>query len=213
MEKKIILDLCGGTGAWSKPYKDNGYDVRIIDIYEWGVKLAENVYAPIFNFPNGKNGDIRLLKKINEPIYGILAAPPCTHFAGSGACWWKKKGIEPLKDGLSMVDAIFRIVYVHNPKFWVIENPVGRLVHYIGKPKMYFNPCDYGDPYTKKTCLWGNFNEPKKNPVKPEFVTMKNGKRMSKVHYDSFFLNAKDRARERSKTPPGFAQAFFEANK
>ena len=26
--KKIILDLCGGTGAWSKPYKDAGYDVR-----------------------------------------------------------------------------------------------------------------------------------------------------------------------------------------
>ena len=27
-EKKIILDLCGGTGSWSKPYKDAGYDVR-----------------------------------------------------------------------------------------------------------------------------------------------------------------------------------------
>jgi len=32
---KIILDLCGGTGSWSKPYKDNGYDVRIIDYNEW----------------------------------------------------------------------------------------------------------------------------------------------------------------------------------
>lgn len=34
--KKIIFDLCGGTGSWSKPYKDNGYDVRIIDANEWG---------------------------------------------------------------------------------------------------------------------------------------------------------------------------------
>jgi ubiquinone/menaquinone biosynthesis C-methylase UbiE len=29
-ENKIILDLCGGTGSWSKPYSDNGYDVRIV---------------------------------------------------------------------------------------------------------------------------------------------------------------------------------------
>jgi hypothetical protein len=29
-EHKIILDLCGGTGAWSKPYRDAGYDVRAI---------------------------------------------------------------------------------------------------------------------------------------------------------------------------------------
>ena len=31
-KSKIILDLCGGSGAWSKPYKDAGYDVRIIDL-------------------------------------------------------------------------------------------------------------------------------------------------------------------------------------
>lgn len=29
---KIILDLCGGTGSWSKPYKDAGYDVRLITL-------------------------------------------------------------------------------------------------------------------------------------------------------------------------------------
>ena len=34
-EYKIILDLCGGTGSWSKPYKENGYDVRVIDPQEW----------------------------------------------------------------------------------------------------------------------------------------------------------------------------------
>lgn len=29
---KIILDLCGGTGSWSKPYRDAGYDVRVITL-------------------------------------------------------------------------------------------------------------------------------------------------------------------------------------
>jgi hypothetical protein len=36
--KKIILDLCGGTGAWSKPYKDAGYDVRVITLPEYDVR-------------------------------------------------------------------------------------------------------------------------------------------------------------------------------
>lgn len=35
---KIILDLCGGTGAWSKPYKLAGYDVRVITAPEYDVK-------------------------------------------------------------------------------------------------------------------------------------------------------------------------------
>lgn len=31
-ENKIILDLCGGTGSWSRPYKEAGYDVRLITL-------------------------------------------------------------------------------------------------------------------------------------------------------------------------------------
>ncbi len=34
---KIILDLCGGTGSWSKYYKENGYDVRIITLPDYDV--------------------------------------------------------------------------------------------------------------------------------------------------------------------------------
>ncbi len=36
-ENKIILDLCGGTGSWAKPYKDAGYKVIRISIPEWDV--------------------------------------------------------------------------------------------------------------------------------------------------------------------------------
>ena len=118
-ENKIILDLCGGTGSWSKPYADNGYDVRIIDPQEW----LEDDYG---------TGDVRLFKKPKEQIYGILSAPPCTHFSGSGARWWEEKGEKPLLEGLSIVDACLRIALITKPKFWVLENPVGRLKHYIG---------------------------------------------------------------------------------
>jgi len=175
---KIILDLCGGTGAWSTPYREAGYDVRLIT-------LPEN--------------DIRLFFPPKE-VYGVLAAPPCCHLAGSGARWWKEKGTQALLEGLSVVDACLRVIMISQPIFWALENPVGRLVHYLGKPTLYFHPFHYGDPYTKKTCLWGNFNIPKQNIVEPT--------EGSKIHIRLFGWQKE----ERSITPPSFAKAFFEAN-
>jgi len=175
----IILDLCGGTGAWSKPYRKSGwYDVRLI------------------TFPR----DVRLYKPPKN-VYGVLAAPPCTHLGISGARWWKEKGQEALFEGLAVVDACMRIILIAKPKFWVLENPVGRLVNYLGKPKMYFQPYEYGDPWSKKTCLWGNFNVPKMDAV---LCLDKN-----RINY---MPPGPDRAMRRSITPPGFAKAFFEAN-
>jgi len=204
-EDKIILDLCGGTGSWSKPYKENGYDVRVIDPQEW----LEDDYG---------TGDVRLFKKPKEKIYGILCAPPCTHFSGSGARWWKDKGKEPLLEGLSVVDACLRIVFVAKPKFWVLENPVGRLKHYIGKPKHTFQPYEYGDAWSKRTCLWGEFNMPEPTdivePEMVEFISKKGEKkRMCKKYWKEFNLPKKERARSRSMTPPGFSKAFYKENR
>jgi len=148
---KLILDLCGGTGAWSRPYKEAGYDVRLVTMPENDVRLYE----------------------YGGQVYGVLAAPPCCHLAGSGARWWKNKGVESLREALSIADACLRIVVMCSPKFWVLENPVGRLVKYYGKPKFTFQPYEYGDPYQKKTCLWGDFNVPKKNVVEPTVVSVK----------------------------------------
>lgn len=53
-QDKIILDLCGGTGSWSKPYRDAGYDVQVITLPEYDVLTYQSP----------------------ENIYGILAAPP-----------------------------------------------------------------------------------------------------------------------------------------
>lgn len=94
------------------------------------------------------------------------------------------------------------------PDFWVIENPISRihtLVPEIGKPKMYFNPCDFGEPYTKKTALYGKFNTNlKMNKVEPT--------EGSKMH--RLYGGKSERTKElRSVTPLGFAQAFYEANK
>lgn len=181
-ESLIILDLCGGSGSWSAPYLEAGYDVRIID-------------------PLVDGSDVRLFELPSESVHGVLCAPPCTHLAVSGARWWAEKGENALLDGLSVVDACLRIVWALTPNWWALENPVGRLPRFIGKPRLYFNPCDFGDPYTKKTALWGDFAIPEKSPVAPT--------EGSKMHLLS---PSKDRWRLRSITPPGFARAFFVAN-
>lgn len=95
---KIILDLCSGSGAWSDPYLKAGYTVKRVDIQFTGQ-------------------DVRLVESPDERIYGVLAAPDCTHLAGSGARWWKEKGESALLEALSIADACLRIVLVTRPKF------------------------------------------------------------------------------------------------
>lgn len=179
---RIILDLCGGTGAWSKPYKDAGYDVRQITLPEYDVRL----YEPPDN------------------VYGVLAAPPCTNLARSGARLWKSKGESALLEAMSIVDACLRIITVTNPEWWALENPIGRIYKYLGEPLLKFDPYYYGDPYTKRTWVWGKFNIPIENRVEPV-----QGDRTSSIGPTK---SAFDRSARRSITPSGFAQAFCVAN-
>jgi hypothetical protein len=190
LKRKIILDLCGGTGSWSKPYRDAGYDVRIIDPQVW-------------RGGEGGTGDVRLMHFLSkrERPHGILCAPPCTDFSASGARWWAAKGPEALLTALSIADACCRVVLVHKPEWWALENPVGRISRFYGPPAYTFHPNHHGDPYTKLTLIWGHFNKPKRRIVEPT--------EGSKMHLLS---PSPERALLRSATPPGFAKAFFEAN-
>jgi hypothetical protein len=172
----VILDLCAGTGAWSQPYVDAGYTVIRLTLPEV---------------------DVRLVHRLPGKVHGILAAPPCTVFSNAGARW--PRTTEQMIEGISVVDACLRAVVIYEPSWWVLENPVGKLRRWLGAPTMTFQPCDYGDPYTKRTLLWGRFTAPKQTPVMPTLG--------SKMHK----LSSKQKI-ERSITPPGFARAFFEAN-
>jgi hypothetical protein len=176
MRDRVILDLCSGSGAWSLPYRVYDYDVRRIDLPQ----------------------DVRLLEYPGR-VHGILAAPPCTVFARSGFRWPRSE-LERI-DALSVVDACLRLVVVCRPEWWALENPIGNLKNWLGKPAMYFNPCDYGDPYTKRTALWGSFTEPQRRSVAPALGSM--------THT---LQPGPKRAAIRAITPAGFAAAFFMAN-
>lgn len=191
---KIILDLCGGTGAWSKPYKDNGYNVRVITLPEHDL-LDEKVVEFC----------------VSLKAYGILFAAECTVWTNSGNRWWKDRTPDEIYYFSRLLVKGLRVIYNSNPNFYAIENPVGKMSGFLGKPNFIFNPCDFGDAYLKRTCLWGKFNIPEKSPIEP-IIKYYRGKKYSYIG-TKYGGKSEYVIRMRSITPTGFANAFYEANK
>ena len=132
-------------------------------------------------------------------------------FASSGARWFEQKDKDGTTDYfIGLLNKTLEIILHFDPHFWAIENPVGRIGRFADLcSPFYFQPCDYGHPYTKKTGLWGKFNPPLPlfsggfyNPVEPA--------EGSKMH---LMPPSPDRSEKRSETPIGFALAFHQANK
>lgn len=193
-KKKIILDLCGGTGAWSKPYKDAGYDVRVITLPKHDV----TTYKPPDN------------------VYGILAAPPCTMFSLARTT---AKTPRDLRGGMSVVKHCLRVIwearYKNKLRFWAMENPKALLRQFLGKPPITFDASEFGEDYNKATDIWGYFNLPKKtHPYTRYPSTDKNTRKLPDIPKDYVCDPGMSRvAIRRSITPQGFAQAFYKANK
>lgn len=162
--QKIILDLCGGTGSWSKPYLDKGYTVYNITLPLYDL-LRASISKYLIYFPSEVEGVESIVVKPQE-IYGILAAPVCTMFSIART---RAKTPRDFYEGMELVRACMNIIWEcrshpeSNLKFWALENPVGFLRQFLGKPVFTFDPCDFGEPWTKKTDLWGYFNIPTKN--------------------------------------------------
>src|ERR1035437_558788 len=149
--KKLILDLCGGTGSWAKPYKDAGYEVITITLPEYSVlDFVDQIDKRIICFRSQtskhKTGkDIHL-----DEVYGILAAPPCTMFSFARTNAKKPRDLE---EGMECVRACLNIIWSIKEiqqetgkktlplKFWALENPYhGFLPQCLGKPAFTFDP-------------------------------------------------------------------------
>ena len=94
---------------------------------------------------------------------------------------------------------------------WAIENPVGIMSSHYRKPDQIIQPYFFGDPFEKQTCIWLN-NLPKLIPtniVTPEKRKMyASGKTMPPWYADAWGLSPKERAKARSKTFQGVADAM-----
>lgn len=79
----------------------------------------------------------------------VIAFPPCTHLAVSGARWFKDK-IDEQKEAIE-----FFMLFANAPSRYIcIENPVGIMSTHYRKPDQYIQPYQFGHGETKKTCLW-----------------------------------------------------------
>lgn len=139
----------------------------------------------------------------------VIAFPPCTHLAVSGAAWFEEKK----RNGQQQMGIGFFLAFTaldHVPRV-AIENPVGIMSNLYRKPDQIIQPYMFGDPARKKTCLWLKGLPPlvPTNIVKPEVVEYKNGKGTDSAwHVDTFNLPPALRSKERSKTFPGIADAI-----
>lgn len=198
-EKLKIVSLFDRSGEVVKSFYELGYDVLTIDI-----KPAKH------NFPS-LQADIKNINPIPSDV--VFAFPPCTHLSRAGAQFWKakyKKNPKIFIDSFKLVQ--ISKIWCMSSKYWLIENPVGKINQFWRYPNWAFHPYEYAgylpkkdqykEAYTKKTCIWSNFFKPKTKPIEPI--------------YTNFFKSSFSRAQsaqakyDRSKTPKGFSKAIFE---
>lgn len=135
----------------------------------------------------------------------IIAFPPCTHLASSGAMHFAKK----IADGRQQQGIDFFMLFTNlKCKHVAIENPIGIMSTKYRKPDQIIQPWMFGHPESKATCLWlkGLPLLIPTNNVYDEMMELPKNK-INRIHY---LPPSKDRARLRSKTFDGVAKAIAE---
>lgn len=137
----------------------------------------------------------------------MIAHPPCTHLASSGAAHFAKKRADGRQQ--QGVDFFMALAEADIPRV-AIENPIGIMSSQWRKPDQIVHPYMFGEPVSKATCLWLKNLPPlfETLRVQPEWWTGKNGKRHSKWDYEISCQPHHLRGKLRSKTFQGIANAM-----
>lgn len=135
----------------------------------------------------------------------IIAHPPCTHLASSGAAWFKEKRA----NGMQQAAIEFFLKFIDADCAHIaVENPIGIMSTCYRKPDQIIQPWMFGHPEKKATCLWLKGLPPLRptNDVSEYMKTLPKNQQ-ERLHYLS---PSPERAKLRSKTFPGIAQAMAE---
>lgn len=175
-----LLVACEYSGRVRDAFAARGWDAWSCDLLPSDVETGQHYQGPVEDLL-GESWDM------------LIAHPPCTHLAVSGARWFKDKQVkqaEALAFVQLLLDApVERIA---------LENPVSIISSRIRKPTQIIQPWQFGHGETKTTCLWLK-NLPLLQP------TQVVGGREAKVHRMS---PSPDRWKERSRTYTGIANAM-----
>lgn len=136
-----------------------------------------------------------VLDIINNGWDLMIAHPPCTHLAVSGARWFKYKQKEQVK----ALEFVRKLLDVPIDKI-ALENPISVISTKIRKPDQIIQPWQFGHGETKATCLW------LKNLFKLKPTNIVDG-RENRIHK---MPPSKDRWKNRSRTFQGIANAMAE---
>jgi|TARA_R110000851_G_C12877878_1_gene545684 site-specific DNA-cytosine methylase len=198
-----ILIACEESQTITKEYRKLGIEAYSCDILdcsgghpEWHIK-----------------GDA--IKEAYSGKYDLMIAhPPCTYLAVSGARWlYNKDGTKNKNrwDNRELALDFVRKLMKAPIKKIALENPISCISSQIRKPDQIIQPYMFGDKATKSTCLWLK-NLPLLKPTniveKGETITFASGKKMQKWYSDSFGKSKEERQKLRSKTFKGIAEAI-----
>lgn len=208
-----ILVACEESQSVCIEFRKKGHEAYSCDIIECSG-----------NFPEWHIKD-DVLKHLNNSWDMLIAFPPCTHLAVSGAAWFEQK----IKDGRQQqaIDFFMKIINAPINKI-AVENPVGIMSKKYRKPDQIIQPYYFGDKFQKTTCLWLKnlpklfhsantdlFNHKITHVEKGDFFVWKDSKTGKTKRQPLWFKNARslnsiERQKVRSKTFPGIAKAMAE---
>jgi hypothetical protein len=192
-----VLVACEYSGAVRDEFIKLGHDAISCDL------LPTDVAGPHYQ------GDV--FDIINDGWDLMIAFPPCTHLALSGAPHFEKKRQDGRQqEALNFVKAL---MLAPIDKI-AIENPLGIISSNIRPHDQVIQPYEFGDPFQKSTCLWLK-NLPKLTPTNivhkgefKEWVDKKGVKKRQPLWYFEALSKGKERWKIRSQTFPGIAKAM-----
>lgn len=188
MSAARVLVACECSGVVREAFRKAGHVAFSCDIQPAEDHSPYHLHGPVQQFL-GMGWDL------------MIAHPPCTRLTSAGARWWPGQQAEQIE----ALDFVRLLMNSGIPR-WGLENPPGKIGTAIRKADQYIQPWMFGHPETKKTGLWLRglpLLVPTRN-VHAEMLALP-AKARHRVHYMS---PGPDRARERSRTYQGIADAM-----
>jgi site-specific DNA-cytosine methylase len=183
-----VLIACEYSGAVRDAFIAQGHDAISCDL------LPTDAPGPHYQ------GDVRDI--IEDGFDLMVAHPPCTHLAVSGARWFKDKQAEQAE----ALDFVRLLLSAPIGKI-ALENPISIISSRIRKPNQIIQPWQFGHPESKSTCLWLK-NLPKLIPT-DTLPLPASGRWNNQTPSGQNKLGpSPDRWKERSKTYQGIAEAM-----
>lgn len=196
-----ILVACEESQTVTKAFRNKGHEAYSCDILpcsgghpEWHIQ-----------------GNV--IPLLNDKWDLIIAHPPCTRLTVAANKYYKPEYADRFPDiHNEREEAVKFFMFFTNlrcPRV-AIENPIGIMSTKYKKPTQIIQPYQFGHKERKATCLWlkGLPCLVPTDIVQPDIIRLKSGKTDSKLHYETLKLPKEERAKVRSKTFKGIAEAM-----